>query len=180
MHLIRVYFFTCYKMSEFETIPDLTRIFTISSGSVGTLYKSQKQFSDSQHLNLQISTQYLGRYSHSYQHLLQHRSNLHEKMQQAARSEHASRRAVTLLETEQSNSPLDASIGSRTDLFSGSNRTVHEAKFELEAAEQEAKESRDAVTKIDDSLIFESNHLKAIQISQFTVRISAITYSAAL
>lgn len=169
-------------MSEFETIPDLTRIFTISSGSVGTLYKSQKLFSDNQHLNLQISTQYLGRYSQSYQHLLQHRSNLHEKMQQAARSEHASRRAVALLEAEQSSSPLDTSIGSRTDLFSGSTcsrTTVHEARFELEAAEQEAKESRDAVTKIDDSLIFESNHLKAIQISQFTVRIHAITYHAA-
>lgn len=165
-------------MSEFETIPDLTRIFTISSGSVGTLYKSQKQFSDSQHLHLQVSTQYLGRYSHSYQHLLQYRSNLHEKMQQAARSEHASRRAVALMEAEQSSSSpltLDASIGSRTDLFPGStNRTVHEAKFELEAAEQEAKESRDAVIQIDHSLIFESNHLKAIQISQFTVSISTV------
>jgi len=83
---------------------------------------------------------------------------------------------VTLLEVEQSNIPPDASISSRMDMFSGSIRTLHEAKFELEAAEQEAKESRDAVAKIDGSLIFESNHLKSIQIAQFTV--SAVSLPA--
>ena len=49
-------------MSEFETIPELTRVLTATNTALAALSRTQLQICDRQHLAAEIPVVYMGRY----------------------------------------------------------------------------------------------------------------------
>lgn len=49
-------------MSEFETIPELTRVLTVTNTALAALSRTQLQICDRQHVAAEIPIVYVGRY----------------------------------------------------------------------------------------------------------------------